>query len=49
MIIVGVRARIPEFEGYVVYVTVAKIADAVASSTRLTSLSRLMELSSSAK
>ena len=39
-------ARVSELEGYVVYVTAAKIADAVASSALLTSLSRLMELSS---
>ena len=43
------RVRVSELEGYVVYMTAAKIADAVASSTRVTSLSRLMELSSIAK
>jgi len=43
------RARVSEPEGYIVYVMAANIIEAVASSTRLTSLSRLMELSSIAK
>ena len=38
--------RVSEFEGYVVYMTAVKIADVVASSARVTSSSRLMELSS---
>ena len=42
-------ARVSEPEGYIVYVMAANIIEAVASSTRLTSLSRLMELSSIAK
>lgn len=42
-------ARVSEFEGYVVYMTATTIADAVASSARITSLSGLMELSSIAK
>ncbi|MDH5376413.1 MAG: hypothetical protein OEW95_11490 [Candidatus Bathyarchaeota archaeon] len=41
--------RVSEFEGYVMYMTAAKIADAVASSARVTSLFRLMELNSIAR
>ena len=42
-------AHVSEFEGYVVYMTAVKIADAVASSARMTSSSRLIELSSTAR
>lgn len=43
------RAHVSELEGYVAYMTAAKIAEAVASSARMTSSFRLMELSSIAR
>jgi len=45
----SVAMRALEFEGYVVFMAAVKIADAVASSARVTSLSRLMELNSIAR